>query len=68
MGGGQPIKKEKLFFLYFFSISSPNFPILRNKKVFSRWDPKIKVVPNFMPFNFAKRSKVKFQIDFETEI
>jgi hypothetical protein len=42
---------------------------LSNKKVFSRWDPKIKVVQEKnMLYNFAKRSKAKFQIDFELEI
>jgi hypothetical protein len=41
--------------------------VLSNFKAFSRCDPKIKVIPNFMLYNFAKRSKVKFLLDFEMQ-
>jgi hypothetical protein len=39
--------------------------ILNKYKAFSRLDPRIKVVANFMLYNFAKRTKVKIQIDFD---
>jgi hypothetical protein len=39
--------------------------ILSKFKAVSRFDPKIKFVSNFKLYNFAKRSKARFQIDFE---
>jgi hypothetical protein len=63
-GGCGPIFKRKDFSFYF-PIKQHQNSILSDFKAFSRGDPKIKVAQNFMLYNFAKTSKVKFQIDFE---
>jgi hypothetical protein len=63
-GGAWPSKKRKAFSCYF-SINNPKNLILSTKNSFSKAYPKIKVVHDFMLYNFSKRSKVKFQKDFE---
>jgi hypothetical protein len=36
--------------------------------IFSRLDPKIEVVQNLIPYNFALGQILKFQTDFEMEV
>jgi hypothetical protein len=62
--GQRPVKKRKSFFFYF-SNKQPQTPILSTKNSFSRFGVKTKVAQKNMLYNFAKRSKAKFQIDFE---
>jgi hypothetical protein len=64
---GGPRREEKIF-LFIFQPSSPKNSFLSKKNSFLGHDPKTKVVHDFMLYNLAKRSKVKFQIDFEIEI
>jgi hypothetical protein len=66
-GGRGPKSREKIF-LFLLCITTPKYPILSTKIPFSKGDPKIKVLLNFVTFNFAKRSRLKFLIDFELEI
>jgi hypothetical protein len=63
-GGGGPVKKRNVFSFYS-SATVHKDAILNKYKAFSRLDPRIKVVANFMLYNFAKRTKVKIQIDFD---
>jgi hypothetical protein len=65
-GDSARLEKE-IIFLFIFQITEHTILILSKIKAFSRFGTKTKVVPNFMLHNFAKRSKVKFQIDFELE-
>jgi hypothetical protein len=66
--GRRPARKEKkIHFSILFSTQQPQTPILSKINSFSGFRAKIKVVPKFLLYNFAKRSKVKIQIDFELE-
>jgi hypothetical protein len=67
-GGGRPVNQRKQFFSLNLSLNSPKSPILSTKNSFSKGDPKIKVVPNFILYNIALGFMLKFQLDFEIEI
>jgi hypothetical protein len=60
--------ENKTPFLFLFQKNSSKFSFLSNQKLFLGFGVKIKVAQNFMIFNFAKRSKVKIQIDFELQV
>jgi hypothetical protein len=69
--GRRPVKPEIPFS---FQISNSRisklvqFQILKKKKAFSRFDPKIEVVQNLILYNFALGYILKFQTDFELRI
>jgi len=63
-GGGGLLSENVIFPFYFLpQIHSNEF--LNLFKVISKVGPKIKVVQKNVLYNFAKRSKVKTQLDFE---
>jgi len=63
-GGGGLLSENVIFPFYFLpQIHSNEF--LNLFKVISKVGPKIKVVQKNVHYNFAKRSKVKTQLDFE---
>jgi hypothetical protein len=69
--GRRPVKPETAF--SFSNLVSRIYKlsqirILKNKKAFSRFDPKIEVVQNLILYNFALGHILKFQTDFELKI
>jgi hypothetical protein len=66
-GSGGPFWKIKIFFFIFFN-NSPKSPIFSTKKSFSKGDPKIKVVQNFILYNIVLGYILKFQLDFKIGI
>jgi hypothetical protein len=60
-GRGATCFQIKFDFSFSFMQNSPKNPILSTKIPFSKGDPKIKVVHDFVFYSFVKRSKVKFQ-------
>jgi hypothetical protein len=66
--GGGPVNPRRLFLLYFQFLeflNQSNLNFKEEKKAFSRFDPKIKVVQNLILYNFALGHILKFQTDFE---
>jgi hypothetical protein len=57
--------QQKLIFHFSFLANSPKIPSFEQLKIILGFGVKIKIVPNFMLYNFTIRSKVKFQIVFE---
>jgi hypothetical protein len=64
--GAQPVFKRNHFSFYFLNKTAQTL-ILSKKKLFFGHDPKIKVVQNFMLYNFALITKVRFLLDFELQ-
>ena len=52
------------FFEFFFFLNLFSNPFLTKIKSFYEFGPKVRVVSNFILYNFALRCKSKFQINF----
>jgi hypothetical protein len=60
--------RKKILFLIIFQLKQHKTLFLSKIKTFIWFGAKIKVAQNFVIFNFAKKRKVKIQIDFELGI